>query len=120
MALELVILIVVVMILIAGWLKLDMPSGSRFVQGDRRMGIRRERAFFRKKPAGHPKLFQTAVEAKGRKIYLDLYQGSQQPYVTISEVGYSKDDKDAYTIIVYGDELRGLHKAIEACLKRIP
>jgi hypothetical protein len=89
------------------------------IESNRLPGIRRERAYLRKAPSGHPKIFKTAVEAKGRKIYLDVYQGSKQPYVTISEVGYSKDDKNAYTIIVYGDEIKGLHKAIEACVKKI-
>jgi hypothetical protein len=116
---ELAILLIVAVILIAGWFGVSTPSGAKLMAGDRRAGIRRERAYLRKTPAGHPKLFQTAVESKGRKIYLDVYQGSKQPYVTISEVGHSKDDKNAYTIIVYGDELKGLSKAIQACVNKL-
>jgi hypothetical protein len=116
---ELIIVLIVIVIIVAGWFGVSTPSGSRIIEGNKLRGIRREQAFMRKTPAGHPKLFTTAVEAKGRKIYLDVYQGSKQPYVKISEVGYGKDDQDAYTIIVYGDELKGLHKAIEACVRKL-
>jgi hypothetical protein len=119
MSTELIIILIVIVVIVAGWFGAQTPSGSRIIEGNKLRGIRREQAYLRKTPAGHPKLFTTAVEAKGRKIYLDVYQGSKQPYVKISEVGYSKDDKNAYTIIVFGDELRGLRKAIEACVKKL-
>lgn len=115
MSTELLILLIVVVAII-GWIPFRRKEDPNY-EPSSTLGIRRERASKRKAPANNPLLFKTSVDGAGRKFYLDVKQGTTQRYLTLTEMDFAESEKLSYTIIVFESELRGLHKAIGACLK---